>query len=73
MNKEEALGFYTSSLYWLRALVNELPNPEERLATSKELSHVALVALSVNSHLEDVAEEMAKEKEHGNSRIGQFN
>lgn len=54
MNKEKevALELYTSSLYWLKALVNELPDPEERLATSKELSYVALVALSVNSNLE---------------------
>lgn len=52
MNKEKALGLYTSSLYWLKELVNELPDPEERLATSKELSYVALVALNVNSNLE---------------------
>lgn len=45
MNKEKALGLYTSSLYWLKELVNELPDPEERLATSKELSNV-------NSNLE---------------------
>lgn len=57
MNKEKALGLYTSSLYWLKELVNELPDPEERLATSNELSYVALVALSVNSHLADIAEQ----------------
>ena len=59
MNKEKevALELYTSSLYWLKALVNELPDPEERLATSKELSYVALVALSVNSNLDELAQE----------------
>lgn len=57
MNKEVALELYTSSLYWLKALVNELPDPEERLATSKELSYVALVALSVNSNLDELAQE----------------
>lgn len=62
MNKEEALGLYTSSLYWLKALVNELPDPEERLATSKELSYIALTALTVNSNLEEV-EELAQEQE----------
>lgn len=65
MNKEEkerALRLYTSSLYWLKELVNRLPDPEERLATSKELSYIALVALSVNSKLEDI-EELAQEQE----------
>lgn len=57
MNKEEELGLYTSSLYWLKALVNELPDPEERLATPEELSYVALVALSVNLKLEELAQE----------------
>lgn len=64
MNKEKALRLYTSQLYWLKELVNELPDPEERLATSKELSYVALVASNINLKLEDIAEEMVKEKKH---------
>lgn len=62
MNKEKALRLYTSQLYWLKELVNELPDPEERLATSKELSYVALVASNINLKLEDI-EDLALEQE----------
>lgn len=62
MNKEKALRLYTSQLYWLKELVNELPDPEERLAISKELSYVALVASNINLHLADI-EDLAIEQE----------
>ena len=54
--KEELLYWYKSSLSWLKKMVNELPEPEERLLTTKELAAVAWYALGVNAHLEDIEE-----------------
>lgn len=66
--KEELLYWYKSSLSWLKETVNELPDPEERLATSKELSHVAWIALGVNANLEHVEEFEQKQKEEQESK-----
>lgn len=54
--KEELLYWYKSSLSWLKKMVDELPEPEERLATTKELAAVAWYALGINAHLEDIEE-----------------
>lgn len=64
--KEELLYWYKHSLSWLKEMVNELPEPDERLATTKELAAVAWYALGVNAHLEDVEEFEQKQKQEQN-------
>lgn len=54
--KEEMLYWYKHSLSWLKEMVDKLPEPDERLATTKELAAVAWYALGVNAHLEDIEE-----------------
>ncbi|WP_302187844.1 hypothetical protein [uncultured Lactobacillus sp.] len=66
--KEELLYWYKSSLSWLKKTVSELPEPEERLVTLKELSHVAWIALGVNAHLEDIEKFEQKQKEEQESK-----
>lgn len=61
--KEELLYLYKSSLSWLKKMVNELPEPEERLLTTKELAAVAWYALGVNAHLEDIEEYEQKQEQ----------
>lgn len=60
--KEDLLFRYEHSLSWLKELVDELPEPEKRLATTKELATVAWYALGVNAYLEDI-EEFEKKQE----------
>lgn len=62
--KEELLYWYKSSLSWLKKMVNELPEPEERLLTTKELAAVAWYALGVNAHLEDIEEFEQKQEQN---------
>lgn len=66
--KEELLYLYKSSLSWLKKMVNELPEPEERLLTTKELAAVAWYALGVNAHLEDIEEYEQKQEQNQESK-----
>jgi hypothetical protein len=62
--KEELLYWYKHSLSWLKETVDELPEPEERLATTKELAAVAWYALGVNAHLEGIEEFEQKQEQN---------
>ncbi len=66
--KEELLYWYKSSLSWLKKMVNELPEPEERLLTTKELAAVAWYALGINAHLEDIEEYEQKQEQTQESK-----
>lgn len=66
--KGELLYWYKHSLSWLKEMVNDLPEPDERLATTKELAAVAWCALGVNAHLEDIEEFEQKQKEEQESK-----
>lgn len=66
--KEDLLFSYKRSLSSFKELVSELPEPEERLATTKELARAAWYALGVNAYLEDIEEFEQKQKEEQESK-----
>ena len=67
--KEDLLFRYEHSLSWLKELVDELPEPGERLATTKELATVAWYALGVNAYLADI-EEFEQKQEQESKKEG---
>lgn len=67
--KEDLLFRYTHSLSSFKEMVSELPEPEERLATTKELAKAAWYALGVNAYLEDI-EEFEQKQEQESKKEG---
>lgn len=67
--KEDLLFSYKRSLSSFKELVSELPEPEERLATTKELARAAWYALGVNAYLEDI-EEFEQKQEQESKKEG---
>lgn len=67
--KEDLLFRYKHSLSSFKEMVSELPEPEERLATTKELARAAWYALGVNAYLEDI-EEFEQKQEQESKKEG---